>query len=304
MISSGLNELEAIAAVARLGGFRAAAVELGLSASAVSHAVAALEARMGVRLFNRTTRSVAPTLAGEEFLREITPALARIRAAIAGAGGRRDTPAGVLRINSAVGPAHQLLAPFVMTYLDRCPAMSVEIVTEGRLIDIVQGGFDAGIRLRESTPQDMIAIPFGGPLQSMVVGSPAYLAEHGAPQTPWDLARHRCVRARNPSGTRAPWEFCRQGETLSINVEGQLTLDEPTLMARVALEGGGLAYLSEWYVGEHLRTGRLVRVLEAWTQPYPGLCLYYPGRRLVPPGLRQFVDVLREAGGGRSKARP
>lgn len=294
-MKTGFTEFDAVVAVARLGSFRAAAAELGMSTSALSHAVAALEARLGVRLFNRTTRSVSPTDAGEQFIARIAPALAEIGDAIEGINSHRDTPAGTLRINTSAGAARMILTPIILEYLRRYPDMNVVLVTEGRLVDVVGQGFDAGIRLAEAVPQDMIAVPIGGDVRMLVVGSPVYFAGREQPQVPADLLHHRCIRARMATGRIWPWEFERRGEAVEIDVPGTLTLDEMTLMVEATLAGTGLAYLSEWSVREYLADGRLISVLDEWSPPYPGLCLYYPGRRHVPAGLRALIDLIREA---------
>ncbi|GLU35206.1 LysR family transcriptional regulator [Trinickia caryophylli] len=296
MRTSGLLELEAVLAVARHRSFRAAAVEMGVSTSALSHAVAALEARIGVRLFNRTTRSVSLSEAGGQFVSAVAPALSAIRLALEQAGSFRDTPSGTLRINTSVGAANRVMPVFI-AFLQRYPDMKLDIVTEGRLVDIVVEGFDAGIRLAETVPQDMIAVPFGDPLRFAVVGTPAYIAQHGAPRTPADLKAHRCIRSRMPSGAIAHWEFARRGQTVRFDGEGALTLDEPGLMLAAARAGLGLAYLTEWNVSADLAAGTLVRVLEDWTPPLDGLCLYYPGRRHVPAGLRALIEMIRERAG-------
>jgi DNA-binding transcriptional LysR family regulator len=272
MKTSGLGELEAILAVARHRSFRAAATELGVSTSALSHSVAALEARIGVRLFNRTTRSVSLSEAGAQFVDSVAPALSTIRVAIEQAGSFRDTLSGTLRINASVGAARQAM-PLFIAFLARYPDMRLDLVTEGRLIDIVVEGFDAGIRLAETVPQDMIAVPFGAKQRFAVVGSPVYFAQHKAPRVPADLLAHRCIRTRMP---------------------GALTLDEPGLMLEAARAGLGVTYLTEWNVAADLQAGTLVRVLEDWTPPLDGLCLYYPGRRHVPAGLRALIDMIRE----------
>ena len=294
MHSSGLIELEAVAAVARHRNFRAAAVELGLSRTALSHAVAALEQRLGVRLFNRTTRSVAPTEAGEAFIAGIAPALGDIRNAMVAATSSRAQPLGTLRLNTSAGAARQILTPVILEYLRRYPDMKIDIVTEGRLVDIVVDGFDAGIRLAETVPQDMIAIPFGPEQRLVVVGAPSYLAGREPPRLPQDLLAHRCIRARLASGSIWRWEFERHGEAIAIDVDGPLTLDEPTLMLEAARAGIGLACVSEWSVAADLAAGRLVRLLDDWTRPFAGLCLYYPGRRHVPAGLRALIELIQE----------
>jgi DNA-binding transcriptional LysR family regulator len=296
MHKSGLVELEAVVAVARRGNFRAAAADLGMSSSALSHAVRGLEARLGVRLFNRTTRSVSLSAAGEQFVAGVAPALSDIRGAMEAVNRHRDTPAGTLRLNTSAGAARRILTPIVLEYLRRYPEMKVDLVTEGRLIDIVVDGFDAGIRMAETVPGDMIAVPIGGTLRFAVVAAPAYFADRPPPQTPGDLMAHRCIRARMPSGVIYRWEFERRGEALALDVPGPIILDEPTLMIEAALAGLGVAYLSEWSVLADIAAGRLVRVLEDWTPSFPGLALYYPGRRHVPAGLRALIELVREIG--------
>jgi DNA-binding transcriptional LysR family regulator len=294
MHKSGLVELDAVVAVSRRGSFRAAAVDLGMSPTALSHAVNGLEARLGVRLFNRTTRSVSLSEAGEQFIARIAPALSEIRSAMEGVNSLRDKPTGTLRINSSVGAARQILVSVVLEYLRRYPDMKVDLVTEGRLIDIVAEGFDAGIRTRDVVPGDMIAVPFGANQRFVVVGSPAYFDENPPPRTPGDLTRHRCIRARWPSGGMYHWEFAQGSEMLNIEVPGVLTLDQPTLMREAALAGAGLAYLRQVWIAQDIAAGRLVRVLNKWMPSSPTLCLYYPGRRNIPASLRAFIDVARE----------
>ncbi len=296
MHKTGRVELNAVVAVARHGSFRAAAIELGMSSSALSHAVAGLEARLGVRLFNRTTRSVSLSAAGQEFVAEVAPALSSIQGAIESINSHRDTPTGTLRINSSVGAARQILAPVVLEYLRRYPEMRVDLVTEARMIDIVVEGFDVGIRTTDTVPGDMIAVPFGPIRRHAVVASPAYFAQNAPPRTPGDLLAHRCIRARLASGTIYRWEFERGGEALSIDVPGSLTLDDPTLMVEAALGGAGIVHVAHWSVAADIAAGRLVPVLEDWTPPLSGLCLYYPGRRHVPAGLRALIDLIREIG--------
>ncbi|MGY3586375.1 DNA-binding transcriptional LysR family regulator [Bradyrhizobium sp. USDA 4341] len=289
-----LIELEAAVAVARRRSFRAAAAELGLSTTALSQAIAELEARLGVRLFNRTTRSVSPTPAGEQFVAEVAPALTAIRDAADSVNQHRATPTGVLRLNTSAGAAQRILRPIVFEYLNRYPEMSIDIVTEGRLIDIVREGFDAGFRLAEQVPADMISVPLGRDERLVIVGAPAYLKGRKLPRVPTDLTAHDGIRMRLPAGAVYRWEFEKDGEQVLVDVSGRLTLDDSGLIREAALAGYGLAYMSEWDVVDDLREGRLVQLLAAWTPSFPGLCLYYPGRRHVPAGLRALIDLIQE----------
>jgi len=293
-MKGSLAELQAVQAVARLGGFRAAARELGMSSSALSHAVAGLEERLGVRLFNRTTRSVSLTAAGEQFAVEIGPALAAIRRATEALDEHRAQPSGTLRLNVPLGAARLMLEPLVLEYLRRRPEVSVDLVSQNARVDIVAQGFDAGVRLAEFVPPDMIAVPMGPPIRSVVVGAPAYFEGREPPRTPGELQRHRCIRGRMGSGAIYRWEFEKRGESLAVDVPGRLILDEGDLILAAALAGEGLAFVPDFAAGPHLHAGRLVEVLADWTAPYPGLCLYYPGRRHVPAKLRAFVDLIRE----------
>jgi DNA-binding transcriptional LysR family regulator len=294
MHKSGLIELEAVLAVARCKGFRPAATELDMSTSALSSAVAGLEARLGVRLFHRTTRSVSLTEAGEQFVARVVPAISEIRGAMAAATSQQQRPAGTLRINTALGAIRMVFAPLVLEYLRRYPEMTVDIATEGRMIDIVAEGFDAGLRPSELVPRDMVRVPISRDMRMAVVATPEYFAQHPKPKSPADLAAHPCIRARLPNGALYRWEFARRGETLRVDVPGKLILDAPMLMLDAVRAGMGLAHLAEWYVAEDIRAGRLVRVLHEWTPPFPGLALYYPAGRHVPAGLRLFIDLIRE----------
>src|SRR5277367_45919 len=286
-------ELEAVVAVACHGGFRVAARELDMSSSALSHAVAALEERLGVRLFNRTTRSVALSAEGEQFVTEIAPALTAIRTAMERIDEHRAEPAGVLRLNMTLGAARMILAPLVFEYTRRYPQVAVDMVTEAAMVDIVGQGFDAGVRLEEFVPPDMIAVPITPPIRSIVVGSPAYFAGRRRPRTPADLAEHRCIRRRTGSGAIYRWEFAKRGEAVAIDVPGQLTLDDVDLMLLAALAGEGLALVSDIAAAKSIEAGLLLPVLEDWSPEYPGLCLYYPSRRNIPARLRAFIDLIR-----------
>jgi DNA-binding transcriptional LysR family regulator len=287
-------ELEAVVAVARHGGFRVAARELDMSSSALSHAVAALEARLGVRLFNRTTRSVALSAEGEQFVAEVAPALAAIRTAMEHIDEHRAEPVGVLRLNLPLGAGRMILAPLVFEYMRRYPRVAVDMVTEGAMMDIVGHGFDAGVRLEEFVPPDMIAVPITRRIRSIVVGSPAYFSGRRRPKTPAELAQHRCIRRRTGNGTIYRWEFERRGEAVAVDVPGQLTLDDGDLMLQAALAGEGLAYLSDIATAVSIGAGLLLPVLEDWSPEFPGLCLYYPSRRNIPARVRAFIDLVRQ----------
>lgn len=290
-----LNDLQALAAIAVHRSFRRAADELGLSPSTLSHQMRTLESGLGVRLLHRTTRSVSPTQAGERLIARVQPLLREFDAALESLDDERGGPGGELRINASEVAARVLLNSVVPRFLARYPAMSLDLVTEGRLVDIVEAGFDAGVRLRESVPRDMIAIPLDGEARFLAVAAPDYLERHGAPKHPDDLRDHACIRLRMPSGKRYRWEFERRGEEMIIDVPGVLTLDHPELMADAAVRGLGIAYLAEHVVRDRLERGELVSVLDDWCPPIPGLCLYYSGHRHVPAGLRAFIQMLGEA---------
>jgi DNA-binding transcriptional LysR family regulator len=294
MYKSGLMELEAVVAIARLGSFRAAAIDLDVSPTAIGNSVASLENRLGVRLFNRTTRNVALTSAGREYVEAIAPALSDIRNAAQAVADHSRKPTGTLRFSCSLAGGRQLLMPFVFEYLRRYNEMKVEIVTEGRLIDIITDGFDAGVRLAGAVPQDMIAMPLGPHTRHVVVGAPSYFANRLRPIAPADLTDHECIRARYSSGALYRWEFERHGEAMKIDVPGSLTLDEPEMIAQASRASIGLAYLGEWMVADDIASGRLVEVLSEWTPSYPGYCLYYPGRRHMAASLRAFVDLAKE----------
>lgn len=294
MYRAGLIDLQAVLAVSRRGSFRAAAIDLGMSATAFSHTIARLEAGLGVRLFNRTTRSVSLTDAGRIFVESIGPALLDIDAAMDKVRSRRETPSGMLRINAAPSAAREILSPLVLEFLSRYPDMEIDIVTEGRLVDIVADGFDLGVRVASLVPKDMIAVPLGHSERYAVVGSPGYLAQRPPPLSPADLVHHACIRVRLPNGALYRWQFEKQGERIEVDVRGPLTLDEGTMARAAAMAGAGLSFLHESTVRSDLAEGRLVRVLEDWTPPSPGLCLYYPGRRNPSAGLRALIALARE----------
>ncbi|KIZ39573.1 MULTISPECIES: LysR family transcriptional regulator [Rhodopseudomonas] len=289
-----LNDLTAFAAIVAHRSFRRAADELGLSPSSLSHMMRALEAKIGVRLLNRTTRSVSPTEAGERLCARLQPVLRELDAALGEVDAFRDRPSGTLRINANEPAARLLVATVVPSFLGRYPQMALDLVTEGRLVDIVAEGFDAGIRLGEAVPQDMIAVPIGGEARFVTVASPDYLQHHAAPSTPDDLRHHPCIRVRMPSGKLYRWEFEKRGQDMALEVTGPLILDNMELMAQAAVAGIGIAYVPQQAAQRFLDSGALVIVLDDWCPPIPGLCLYYPGHRHVPAGLRAFIDVVKE----------
>jgi DNA-binding transcriptional LysR family regulator len=289
-----LADLTALAAIVTHRSFRKAADELGVSPSTLSHMMRTLELKMGVRLLNRTTRSVSPTEAGERLVSRLHPVLRELDLALEEVDAVRSRPSGSLRINASEPAARLLMQSIVPAFLARYPDMSVDLVTEGRLVDIVAGGFDAGVRLGEALPQDMIAVRFGGPVRFLAVASPAYLAGRKPPLVPDDLKEHACIRVRLPSGKLYRWEFEKHGQELTVDAPGPLTLDHPGLMTEAAADGMGIAYVPDRTAQPFIDTGKLVTVLDDWCPAIPGLFLYYPGHRHVPSGLKAFVDMLRE----------
>ena len=296
MMDAGLKGLEAVLTIARRGSFRAAALELAMSTTALSHTIGRLETALGVRLFNRTTRSVSLTDAGREFVERVGPALAEIRAAMDNARSHRETPSGMLRINASVQAGREI-APVVLDFLRRYPEMQVDLVTEGRLVDIVAEGFDLGIRPADLVPRDMIALPLGRPQRYAVVASPAWLRAHPLPLTPSDLPLHQCLRVRLPNGALFRWQFEREGAVVQIDARGRLTLDEAVLARAAVLDSAGIGFFIEQDVLEDIAAGRLIRLLDDWTPPRPGFSLYYPGRRNPSAGFAAFLALVREWAG-------
>jgi len=268
-----LNDLTAFVTVATCRSFRAAADELGVAASSLSHTLRSLEDQLGVRLLNRTTRSVAPTEAGERLLARVVPLLREFDAALADIDVFRDEPGGTVRINAPPTAAQLLLREVVPRFRQRYPQVAIDIVTEGRFVDIVAEGFDAGVRLGEAVPQDMIAVAFGGPARFVAVAAPAYLARAGSPLAPDDLRRHDCIRHRMPSGKLYRWEFQRRGQDVVIEVPGKLTLDHLDLMLAAAVDGHGIAYIPYSLAAAQVREGQLTMVLEDWCPRYRD-CFY------------------------------
>ncbi|MER8835497.1 LysR family transcriptional regulator [Mesorhizobium sp. M0136] len=288
-----LSQLAVLATVAQCGSFRGAAKELAIAPSAVSHAVSSLEARLGVRLLARSTRSVAPTEEGAQLLERLRPALSEIDLALESAIEARDRPAGNLRLTVPRTAAHLALTPRLGAFAAAYPDIVLEIVIDDRFTDVVEGGFDAGVRLGESLQRDMIAVRIGPNLRGAVVGTPSYFETRPKPQHPRDLAAHRCIRFRFSSGIIYRWEFEKNGEEIEIPVQGPLILDEDHLIANAAVDGAGLAFVFEDYVRDPLAAGKLVRVLEDWCPPFDGFFVYYPSRRQMRPALRAFVDFFK-----------
>lgn len=294
MHRSGLIELEVVLAVANRLSFRAAARELGMSATAVSRIVASQETQLKVRLFNRSTRSVALTPAGERYIERIAPALAEIQRVSEEIATTSDTPTGTLRINAPRESVSLLYQPLIDVYLQRYPQMRLDITSESRMVDIVAEGYDAGIRLAESVPQDMIAVSLTPDIRMLVVATPEYFATHGTPQSPEDLLQHRSIGMRMSHGGIYHWELERHQQKFSLNIPPRIVLNEMQAIRRAVLSGVGIAFISEWFVQEDIAQGRLVSVLEEWCPSFGGLRLYYPGRRHVPPGLKAFIALAQE----------
>ncbi|HEV7386087.1 MAG TPA: LysR family transcriptional regulator [Phenylobacterium sp.] len=289
-----LSALDSFAAIARHGNFRRAAVERGVSPSTLSQNLRDLESRLGVRLLNRTTRSVALTEAGAALLKSLQPALGQIAAAVDEARSAQAAPSGPLRINAPEPAVELVIAPMAAEFLAAYPAVRLEVVAETALVDIVAKGFDAGVRWEESLAQDMIAVPLGPPQRFVVVGTPELIARYGAPAHPSELLERPCLRVRFPSGAEPDWHFERGGETLKVTVQGPLTSTSPALLLRAALDGAGFYATFDGVAAPYLASGQLVSVLDDWAESFPGPLLYYPSRRQPPSALRAFVDFVQD----------
>lgn len=295
MARENYNDLQAFLAVARERSFTRAAAQLGVSQSALSHTLRALEARLGLRLLTRTTRNVAPTEAGERLLRELTPNFEDIDAAIARLSELRDKPGGTLRITTGEHAARTLLWPALRELLPDYPDIRVEVISDPSLTDIVAKRFDAGIRLGEQVANDMIAVPIGPPMRMAVVGSPGYLAVRPPVKSPRDLTGHDCINLRFLThGGLYAWEFEKKGRPLNVRVEGRLTFNDTSQIHAAALDGFGLACLPEDMVRTDVANGRLQRLLADWCPPFPGYHLYYPSRRQPSPAFSLLVEALRK----------
>ncbi|MFY8194146.1 MAG: LysR substrate-binding domain-containing protein, partial [Novosphingobium sp.] len=249
---------------------------------------------LGVRLFNRTTRSVSLTHAGRAFVAQIGPALEGIQQAMDIARAQQEAPSGTLRINAFATAAREIMAPLVLTYLQRFPQVHIDIVTEGRLVDVVAAGFDLGVRTRDLVPSDAIAIPLGQGRRMAVVASPAFFETRSIPQVPQELLHHPCIRGRLPNGALIRWRFEQGDEELQIDVDGPITLDEASLARIAAISGVGIGYFMESDVREDMTQGRLMRILEDWTPPAQPLCLYFANRRNSSAALQAFIALARD----------
>jgi DNA-binding transcriptional LysR family regulator len=295
MADPSLSDLKAFASVAQHLSFQRAADALGVSRSSLSHAVRSLEQRLGVRLLHRTTRSVAITDAGGRLIQRLAPTLRELDAMLEETGYGGAVLTGVLRINGNKGGTAWLLRHVIPTFTVRYPRVEVDLVTNGRLVDIVAEGFDAGVRLSEFVPQDMIRVAFGGDIRFLAVAAPSYLQTTGVPTMPDDLHGHHCIRQRLPSGKRYKWEFRRGTEEVAVDVPGTLSLDDNDLMVEAAIDGLGIAFVPEPFAERALSDGRLKPLLEEWSPFDPGMCLYYAGHRHVPAPLKAFIELTRDA---------
>lgn len=294
MTRESYDDLAVFALVARERSFTRAAAQLGVSQSALSQTIKNLEARLGLRLLTRTTRSVAPTEAGERLLKAVAPRFEEIQQELSALTALREKPAGTIRITAGEHAAISALQPALRRFLPEYPDIVVEINVDYRLADIVAEGFDAGVRMGEQVAKDMIAVRIGPDLRMAVVGAPSYFAERSIPLTPQDLASHACINIRLPTyGGILPWDLEKDGQEINVRCEGQLVFNNITMRLASALDGLGLAYLPEDQVLSHIAAGRLIRVLEDWCPPFPGYHLYYPSRRHTSPAFSVLVDALR-----------
>lgn len=294
MPRESLDDLTIFLAVAEEQSFTRAAARLGTSQSALSHTIRRLEARLGVRLLTRTTRSVATTDAGERLLETLRPALDSIDAQLGALSELRDKPAGTIRITASGHAAHGVIMPALGKFLADYPDIHVEISADSGFRDIVAERFDAGVRLGEAVARDMIAVRIGPELRMVVIASPAYVEKHGAPQTPQDLARHNCINLRMRSaGSLYAWELERDGRQVNVRVEGQLTFNDTDLITSAVVSGHGIGFVMQDSVEEELASGQLVTLMDEWCPTFPGYYLYYPSRRQPSAAFSLFVDALR-----------
>lgn len=293
MLQNDLTALSAFVAVAEERSFTRAAKRMGVSPPAMSHAMRGLEQRVGVRLLSRTTRSVALTDAGRDLLAQLRPALSEVRGALDRVAGLRNKPGGRVRLLVPRLAARTVLAPKLGEFARRYPDVVLDVTTNDSRMDIVAAGFDAGIQFGEYIEKDMIAVRVSPDHVPVIVGSPGYLELHSRPKSPRDLLRHRCINFRHGDAGLYRWEFEKGRKSLSVAVSGPLIVDDLNLVTRAALDSVGLAYMSEENAAPFLAEGTLVRVLEAWCQPFPGFFLYYPSRRQQPAALSALIETLR-----------
>ncbi|WP_312274562.1 LysR family transcriptional regulator [Pseudescherichia sp.] len=289
------NELQAVKTIAEQRSFRRAAEVLGLKRSSLSHTIKGLEATLGVRLFHRTTRSVALTEAGEMLIARLTPLLAEMDELLNDVTASGHQPYGTLRISASDAAIRILLEKVLPTFIQQKPGIEIDLVAQGQLVDIVALGFDAGIRLIEDVPKDMVAIPLSGPLRFVTVASPDYLAWRPKIQHPQDMMQHICLRQRLPGGKRYHWEYQQHEQQLALDVPGSLTLDSSALMVEAAVAGLGIAYVPELYAQPWLASQQLVTLLDDWAIASQGIALYFPQNRHMPVALRLFVDAVKAA---------
>ena len=288
-----LQELEIFCAIARHRNFRKAAGERNVTPSTLSHTISNLEQRIGIRLLHRTTRSVSLTEAGQVFLQRIEPAMLDLSLAVDELNDWRSDPRGTLRLNLPRSAETLYLRSLLLPFRQRYPAISLEIATSDSLVNIVETGFDAGVRFGEAIPQDMVAIPFGPAIRGAVIASPEFIARFGAPQHPDELVNFDCIQRRFPSGINYKWEFCEHGQPLEIAVTGGLTLDSGTVMIEAARAGAGLAFVLKELVQPQLESGELVEVLAGFARPSERFWLYYPSRKYHSTALRCFIEFLQ-----------
>jgi DNA-binding transcriptional LysR family regulator len=287
------SDLAGFLAIAKHRSFKAASIELGVTPSALSHALRGIEERLDLRLVNRTTRSVALTEAGERLFARVSPAFRDIEDALEDLNTFRGKPAGTLRLNSARQSARLVLLPIITKFLKAYPDVHIDLVIDDALVDVVSAGFDAGVRFGETIAADMIAVSIGPRHRFAVIGSPAYFKSHQRPVTPHELRDLPCIRLRFSRGSIYRWEFERGGIALDIDVDGPLTMTDQEMMIDAALDGAGLAYVFEAQVEQLVAKRKLVRVLADWCPAYPGFFLYYPSRRQLPAVLRAFIDFAK-----------
>ncbi|HEX2524784.1 MAG TPA: LysR family transcriptional regulator [Geminicoccus sp.] len=292
---SGASDLRAFVAVAELGSFSRAAEQLGIAPSSISQTIRNLEARLGIRLLQRTTRSVALTEAGQQLLLRVRPALAELDAALADVGQLRTRPAGMVRVRCLKHAYQRHVGPILAAFHAAYPEIKLDITVDDAIVDLVPGGYDVGFTLGEVLEKDMVAVRVGGELRQIAVASPDYLARYGTPMSPKDLHDHRCIRWRWPGNTMPyNWEFCRDGAWFEVEVDGPLIVSEQRLAVEAAMDGVGIAFWAEDMMRPLIKQGRLVALLEDWSASFPGFYLCYPQQRQMAPALRAFIDFVKD----------